>query len=143
MTWFHWTGIDPALSDNMVQICEQACKKAREKGIIISCDLNFRKNLWSSEKAQEVMRNLVQYVDVCIANEEDADKVLGIKAPKNNVESGKLNKNLAKRKDFHIHRLLKFSHNAVPSGISARLYCCTFSAFPSYPRSLHQGLPFL
>lgn len=93
VTWFHWTGIDPALSDNMVQICEQACKKAREKGIIISCDLNFRKNLWSSEKAQEVMRNLVQYVDVCIANEEDADKVLGIKAPKNNVESGKLNKN--------------------------------------------------
>ena len=93
VTWFHWTGIDPALSDNMVQICEQACKEAREKGITISCDLNFRKNLWSSEKAQEVMRNLVQYVDVCIANEEDADKVLGIKAPNNNVESGKLNKN--------------------------------------------------
>lgn len=93
VTWFHWTGIDPALSDNMVRICEQACKKAREKGITISCDLNFRKNLWSSEKAQEVMRNLVQYVDVCIANEEDADKVLGIKAPNNDVESGKLNKN--------------------------------------------------
>lgn len=93
VTWFHWTGIDPALSDNMVRICEQACKKAREKGITISCDLNFRKNLWSSEKAQKVMGNLVQYVDVCIANEEDADKVLGIKAPNNNVESGKLNKN--------------------------------------------------
>lgn len=93
VTWFHWTGIDPALSDNMVHICEQACKKAREKGITISCDLNFRKNLWSSEKAQKVMSNLVQYVDVCIANEEDADKVLGIKAPNNNVESGRLNKN--------------------------------------------------
>lgn len=93
VTWFHWTGIDPALSDNMAQICEQACKKAREKGIAISCDLNFRKNLWSSEKAQKVMSNLVRYVDVCIANEEDADKVLGIKAPNNNVESGKLNKN--------------------------------------------------
>lgn len=92
VNWFHWTGINPALSDNMVQICEQACKKAKEKGITISCDLNFRKNLWSSEKAQDVMRNLVQYVDVCIANEEDADKVLGIKAPNNNVESGKLNK---------------------------------------------------
>lgn len=76
----------------MVRICEQACKKAKEKGITISCDLNFRKNLWSSEKAQKVMSNLVQYVDVCIANEEDADKVLGIKAPNNNVESGKLNK---------------------------------------------------
>lgn len=92
VTWFHWTGIDPALSDNMVQICEQACKKAREKDITVSCDLNFRKNLWSSEKAQKVMSNLVQYVDVCIANEEDADKVLGIKAPNNNVESGRLNK---------------------------------------------------
>lgn len=93
VTWLHWTGIDSALSDNMVQICEHACRKAREKGITISCDLNFRKNRWNSEKAQEVMRNLVQYVDVCIANEEDADKVLGIKAPNNNVESGKLNKN--------------------------------------------------
>jgi len=92
VNWFHWTGINPALSDNMVRICEQACKKAKEKGITISCDLNFRKNLWSSEKAQKVMSNLVQYVDVCIANEEDADKVLGIKAPNNNVESGKLNK---------------------------------------------------
>lgn len=91
VNWFHWTGINPALSDNMVQICEQACKKAKEKGITISCDLNFRKNLWSSEKAQDVMSNLVQYVDVCIANEEDADKVLGIKVPNNNVESGKLN----------------------------------------------------
>ena len=92
VNWFHWTGINPALSDNMAQICEQACKKAKEKGITISCDLNFRKNLWSSEKAQKVMSNLVRYVDVCIANEEDADKVLGIKAPNNNVESGKLNK---------------------------------------------------
>ena len=90
--WFHWTGINPALSDNMIQICEDACKKAKEKGITISCDLNYRKNLWSTEKAQDVMTRLVKYVDVCIANEEDADKVLGIKAPDNNVESGKLNK---------------------------------------------------
>lgn len=92
VTWFHWTGINPALSDNMVQICEQACQKAKEKGITISCDLNYRRSLWDAEKAQKVMRNLVKYVDICIANEEDADKVLGIKAPNNNVESGKLNK---------------------------------------------------
>ena len=92
VNWFHWTGINPALSDNMVKICEQACKKAKEKGIIVSCDLNFRKNLWSSEKAQNVMGKLVQYVDVCIANEEDADMVLGIKAPNNNVDSGKLDR---------------------------------------------------
>lgn len=93
VTWFHWTGINPALSDNMVQICEQACKKAKERGIMVSCDLNFRKNLWSPEKAQKAMGNLVQYVDICIANEEDADKVLGIKVPNNNVESAKLNRN--------------------------------------------------
>lgn len=92
VAWFHWTGINPALSDNMAQICEQACKKAKARGIIVSCDLNYRKNLWSSEKAQRVMSNLVQYVDVCIANEEDAEKMLGLKAPNNNVESGKLNK---------------------------------------------------
>lgn len=89
--WFHWTGINPALSDNLIVICEKACKKAKEKGITISCDLNYRKNLWSSEKAQDVMTKLVKYVDVCVANEEDADKVLGIKAPNNDVESGKLN----------------------------------------------------
>ena len=92
VTWFHWAGINPALSDNMAQICEQACKKAKERGITISCDLNYRKNLWRSEKAQAVMSNLVRYVDVCIANEEDADNVLGIKPPNNSVESGQLNK---------------------------------------------------
>lgn len=89
--WFHWTGINPALSDNLIIICEEACRKAKEKGITISCDLNYRKNLWSSEKAQDVMPNLVKYVDICVANEEDADKVLGIKTPDNDVESGKLN----------------------------------------------------
>ena len=76
----------------MVQICDEACKKAKEKGITISCDLNYRKNLWSTQKAQEVMTRLVKYVDVCVGNEEDADKVLGIKAPNNDVESGCLNK---------------------------------------------------
>lgn len=90
--WFHWTGINPALSDSLILICEEACKKAREKGIKISCDLNYRKNLWTTEKAQSVMKRLMHYVDVCIANEEDADKVLGIKPLNSCVESGKLNK---------------------------------------------------
>lgn len=90
--WFHWTGINPALSDNAAEICLEACKKAKEKGITVSCDLNYRKNLWSSEKAQSVMKKLMPYVDVCVANEEDADKVLGIKADDNDVESGRLNK---------------------------------------------------
>ncbi len=90
--WFHWTGITPALSDETASICEDACKAAREKGITISCDLNYRKNLWSSEKARDIMTRLMSYVDVCIANEEDADKVLGICPVNNDVESGKLNK---------------------------------------------------
>lgn len=90
--WFHWTGINPALSDNVAEICLDAVKVAKEKGITVSCDLNYRKNLWSSEKAKSVMTQLMPYVDVCIANEEDADKVLGIKPENNDVESGKLNK---------------------------------------------------
>mgnify|MGYP001634305001 FL=1 len=89
--WFHWTGINPALSDNLARICLEACKAAKAKNITVSCDLNYRKKLWSSEKAREVMTTLMPYVDVCIANEEDAEKVLGIKAPDNDVESGKLN----------------------------------------------------
>lgn len=90
--WFHWTGINPALSDGLAEICLEACKAAEVKGITVSCDLNYRKNLWSSEKAKSVMTKLMPYVDVCIANEEDADKVLGIKADGTDVESGILNK---------------------------------------------------
>lgn len=129
--WFHWTGINPALSDNMIQICEDACKKAKEKGITISCDLNYRKNLWSTEKAQEVMTRLVKYVDVCVANEEDADKVLGIKAPDNNVESGQLNKAgyeiVAKEISNkygckYVAVTLRESYNASVNGWSGMLY---------------------
>lgn len=90
--WFHWTGINPALSENAAEICMDACKAAKERGITVSCDLNYRKNLWSSKKAKEVMTKLMPYVDVCVANEEDADKVLGISPENNDVESGKLNK---------------------------------------------------
>lgn len=90
--WFHWTGINPALSDELAIICEDACKAAKEKGLIVSCDLNYRGKLWTSEKAQETMKPLMKYVDVCICNEEDAEKVLGIKAPNTDVESGELSK---------------------------------------------------
>lgn len=89
--WFHFTGITPALGDNVAEICLDACKKAHEKGITVSCDLNFRKNLWTSDKANKVMSGLVRYVDVCIANEEDAEKVFGIKADATDVTGGKLN----------------------------------------------------
>lgn len=88
--WFHFTGITPALSDNLAIICEQACRAAKEKGLTISCDLNYRKTLWDSRKAGRVMSRLMKYVDVCIANEEDAEKVFGIKAKDTDINSGKI-----------------------------------------------------
>ncbi len=91
-TWFHFTGITPALSDNCVEICLDAVKTAKAKNITVSCDLNFRKNLWSSQKAGEVMAQLMPYVDVAIANEEDCEKVFGIKADDTDVSSGTLSK---------------------------------------------------
>lgn len=90
--WFHFTGITPALGDNVTDICIEACKAAKAKGITISCDLNYRNKLWSKEKAGKVMSQLCKYVDVCIANEEDADDVFGIKAENTDVTSGKVNK---------------------------------------------------
>lgn len=89
--WFHFTGITPALSDGMADICLEACKAAKEKGITVSCDLNYRNKLWSKAKAGEVMAKLCQYVDVCIANEEDASDVFGIKAADTELTSGKVN----------------------------------------------------
>lgn len=89
--WFHFTGITPALSDKTARLTELACRKAKEAGCTISCDLNYRKNLWSSEKAKAVMEPLLSYVDVLIANEEDVEKVLGIRAADTDVERATLN----------------------------------------------------
>ncbi len=89
--WFHFTGITPALGDCVAEICLEACKAAKAKGITISCDLNYRKNLWTREKAGQVMAGLMEYVDVCIANEEDASDVFGIKAANTDVTTGKVN----------------------------------------------------
>jgi 2-dehydro-3-deoxygluconokinase len=90
--WFHFTGITPALGDNVAEICKLACIAAKRRNIVISCDLNFRKNLWTSDKANKIMTELMKYVDVCIANEEDAEKVFGIKAENSNVTAGTINK---------------------------------------------------
>lgn len=89
--WFHFTGITPALGDNVAAITLQACKAAKELGLTVSCDLNYRKKLWSKEKAGKVMSELCQYVDVCIANEEDACDVFGIQAQDTDVTSGQVN----------------------------------------------------
>ena len=89
--WFHFTGITPALGGNLPEICLQACKVAKEKGVTISCDLNYRGKLWTRQKANEVMSKLCEYVDVCIANEEDAKDVFGIEAEGTDIYGGKLN----------------------------------------------------
>src|SRR5690554_2635659 len=88
--WFHTTGITPALSENMSEIAVEAVKKAQEHGVKVSCDLNYRAKLWSRERAGEVMSELMKYVDVCIANEEDAEMVFGIKSG-SDVEKGEIN----------------------------------------------------
>lgn len=90
--WFHFTGITPALSDSAANICLEACRAAKEKGMTISCDLNYRNKLWTKEKAETVMGNLCEYVDVCIANEEDANDVFGICSKGTKVTAGELNK---------------------------------------------------
>jgi 2-dehydro-3-deoxygluconokinase len=92
ISWFHFTGITPALSDELPHICLDALKTAKEKGITVSCDLNYRANLWSPEKADKIMSSLMPYVDVCIANEEDADKVFGIKAQDTDIINAEINK---------------------------------------------------
>ena len=129
--WFHFTGITPAISDAATELCEAALKAAKAKGVKVSCDLNFRKKLWTSEKAQKVMTNLMQYVDVCIGNEEDAEKVLGFKPGNTDVTSGDLE--LAGYKDIFVQMVEKFnfeyvisslrvSHSASDNGWSACIY---------------------
>ena len=92
-TWFHFTGITPAISQGAADLCLQALQAAKALGIHVSCDLNYRKNLWKyGKKANEVMRELVKYVDTVIANEEDFQMALGLKAESSaHVESGELN----------------------------------------------------
>jgi len=89
--WFHWTGITPAISEGAAASCLEAVKLAREMGVTVSCDMNYRAKLWKWGKpAGEVMRELLQYCDIAIGNEEDAEKVFGIKAPETDVAAGKV-----------------------------------------------------
>lgn len=88
--WYHVTGITPALSENMSEITIESVKKAQENGVTVSCDLNFRSKLWSREEAEKVMSKVMEYVDVCIANEEDAEMTFGIKSG-SDIEAGNIN----------------------------------------------------
>lgn len=90
--WFHFTGITPALSEGLSDICLQACKEAKKRGLTVSCDLNYRKKLWSEAQACKVMTEIMPYVDVCIANEEDAASVFGICAQETDIMSGALSR---------------------------------------------------
>ncbi len=130
-SWFHTTGITPALSDKAAMLAETALKAARSKGITTSIDLNYRKKLWSKEKAREVMTRLCQYVDVCIGNEEDADTTLGFKAKDTDVTKGELNlegfkdvfKQMKAKFGFkYIASSLRESHSASDNGWSALVY---------------------
>ena len=91
-SWFHITGITPALSDTMPEVCIDACRRAHDAGLTISCDLNYRKNMWTPAQAKATMERILPWVDVLIANEEDADKVLGIRAADTDVIAGKLSR---------------------------------------------------
>lgn len=129
--WFHFTGITPALGANLVEICRQACEAAKAHGVKISCDLNYRGKLWTREEARKAMTELCRYVDVCIANEEDAKDVFGIEAEETDIYSGNINhegyksvaKQLAEKFGFEMVAItLRESHSAFDNGWSAMLY---------------------
>lgn len=129
--WFHFTGITPALGPDVAKICLEACKVAKAKGLTVSCDLNYRKNLWSREEAGRTMAELMAYVDVCIANEEDAADVFDIHAAGTDVTSGKVNheaykdvaKKLAERFGFSkVAITLRESFSANDNNWAAMLY---------------------
>jgi 2-dehydro-3-deoxygluconokinase len=130
-SWFHTTGITPALSDKAAVLTEAALKAAKAKGITTSIDLNYRKKLWTKEKAREVMTRLCANVDVCIGNEEDADTTLGFKAKDTDVTKGELNlegfkdvfKQMKDKFGFkYIASSLRESHSASDNGWSALVY---------------------
>ncbi len=130
-SWFHTTGITPALSDKSAALTLAALKAAKAKGVTTSIDLNYRKKLWSPEKARSVMTELCQYVDVCIGNEEDADTTLGFKPEGTDVTKGELNlegyksvfKQMQEKFGFkYIATTLRESHSASDNGWSALLY---------------------
>ena len=114
--WFHWTGITPALGKNTQAALKDACTAAKNAGVTISCDLNFRKKLWTEKEAQSVMQPLMEYVDVCIANEEDAEKSLGLKAGESDVDKGELEEEAY----FNVARQLKSQYNFKAVAITLR-----------------------
>jgi len=129
--WFHFTGITPAISDSAAELTLKAVKKAKENNLKVSCDLNYRGKLWSTKKANQTMTPLMDYVDIAIGNEEDAEKIFSIKAPKSEIRLGKLNEagyrvvaqELSKRFNLEIVAItLRESYSASDNGWSAMAY---------------------
>ncbi|WP_461205414.1 PfkB family carbohydrate kinase [Clostridium sp. DL1XJH146] len=129
--WFHFSGITPAISDAAAKVTEEALKAAKRHNVTVSVDLNFRKKLWTPEKAQSVMRPLMEYVDVCIGNEEDAEKVLGFKPGDTDVTAGSLEldgykkifKEMKEQFGFkYVTSTLRESYSASDNGWSALIY---------------------
>jgi 2-dehydro-3-deoxygluconokinase len=110
--WFHWSGTAPALSDSMAATTLEACQAARKHGLMVSCDLNYRRKLWSPEKAREVMTGLMQYVDVLIGNEEDSALVLGVGAKDVDVSQGRLDAERYKEVARELHARFGFKYVA-------------------------------
>jgi 2-dehydro-3-deoxygluconokinase len=129
--WFHVSGITPALSDKTAALTEKALATAKKHGVTVSIDLNYRRKLWSPEKAKRVMTGLMAYVDVCIGNEEDAEITLGFQPQNTDVFSGKINiegyKDTFRRmhQEFgfkYIASTLRESYSASENGWSALVY---------------------
>ena len=129
--WFHVAGITPAISESAAVLVEEAMKAAKRHGVTVSVDLNYRSKLWSPERAQSVMIPLMQYVDVCIGNEEDAEKVLGFKPENTDITKGQLDieaykevfRQLKERFGFkYIGSTLRESISASDNGWSTMIY---------------------
>jgi len=110
--WFHWSGTAPALSDSMAATTREACQAARKHGLTVSCDLNYRRKLWTPEKARAVMTEMMQYVDVLIGNEEDSALVLGVEAKNVDVELGSLDVERYKEVARELHARFGFRYVA-------------------------------
>lgn len=129
--WFHFSGITPAISKESAKLTEEALKAAKKHGVTVSVDLNYRKKLWTEEEAKETMTKLMEYVDVCIGNEEDAEKTLGFKPGETDVTKGELEldgyksifKQMKEKFGFkYIASTLRESYSASDNGWSALIY---------------------
>lgn len=129
--WFHWTGITPAISAGLCEVCLEGIKKAQGKGLTVSCDLNYRAKLWKwGKKAGEVMPELVSNSDIAIGNEEDAEKVFGIKAPDTDVTAGKVS----------AEKYLSVAQGLMKKFPNLKLVCITLRGSISASRNTWSGI---